>query len=913
MNKLIFAFIFAILMCSVVSATEWDNIYIYDENTRTATIINALGFGNEIAKVKLLSDYNVYVMQGYDRKVAEFEIDLKEDYSYRDAFNGFEIIDLYKLKETNRNIKLKYKVVTGQVEVPIYKDVCSETGELNENGTNKKLCSKEQIGTDYSNIIEWKVFNENELQAGKYTIGVFADVFPKDSIEWIPTLFGSNTRITEWATWTETMNIGLVAGYNFEETTGNLIDIVNGKYNGTLSSSGIIRGVTGIVGNSYNFTNSSLGYINLTLELSSAIANKSAMSYSVWAYFLDESIGQKTIIGNGESDGDLGFMLRKGAVADDDIDSYFYTQPSSGTGGTGITQTYSGGYPTNKWMHFVVVYNGTGVKFYVNNTKVDDDNMVNGVFNSTELFVMGATHETIYKSYMDGRIDELYIWNRSLTEIEVSDLWNNGMGITYTGGGGGAIPLINLNKPLDNEFFILFPVNISFNCSASSSLEIINISLYINGVLNITQNGTGTNFTELFLNRTFLTSGNYNWSCSASSSDGYGMSSLNSFYIYGLPNLTITTGNCSNSPALNFTLYNEENLTLINGEFDYIFRYGVGSNNSNYENYGKISGTNSFSVCYNSTIADSWLLGYGEIQYRSEGYVDRRYYLYSNTNLTHTTNTISLYDLLSASQTSFRFIVKSSTLIPYENVYASLIRWYPNLNSYNVVDITRTDETGSGVFHVKSEDVDYRISVNYQNGTLIYLSEPIRMVCLESPCTYTLKVPEGTSDYTSFDSIIYTFAFNKTTNIWSFVFSDSSQKTSRMTMNISLIDSENLNKYVICSSTTTGYVGAITCNTTGYSGNLEGNIYREASAGRTLASKIVLVGESIFTNKFILWMTTLIAIPLMLFLAMTSPISAIIGGVIALIPALYFGAINIVIIGGLALIGGIIFYVLSKT
>jgi hypothetical protein len=257
--------------------------------------------------------------------------------------------------------------------------------------------------------------------------------------------------------------------------------------------------------------------------------------------------------------------------------------------------------------------------------------------------------------------------------------------------------------------------------------------------------------------------------------------------------------------------------------------------------------------------------------------------------------------------------VQSSTLIPYENVYTSLVRWYPYLNSYNVVDMSKTDEDGSSVIHVKSEDVDYRIGVYYPNGTLIYLAQPIRMVCLESPCTYTLKISPAPSDYISFDNIVYTFTFNKTTNIWTFTFSDSSQKTSKMIMNITYLDNNNLNKYVICSSSVSGYVGAMTCNTTGYSGTLIGEVYREASAGRTFAQKIVNIGEDLFENKFILWLSLIIGIPLMLFLAMISPISAIIGGVIALIPALYLGAINMAIVGGVAIIGGIIYYVLSKT
>jgi len=56
----------------------------------------------------------------------------------------------------------------------------------------------------------------------------------------------------------------------------------------------------------------------------------------------------------------------------------------------------------------------------------------------------------------------------------------------------------------------------------------------------------------------------------------------------------------------------------------------------------------------------------------------------------------------------------------------------------------------------------------------------------------------------------------------------------------------------------------------------------------------------------------LLALPVIFLLCLVSPIGAIIGGVVALIPAFYLGSINIGIVGGIAVLAGIVAHFLKR-
>ncbi len=381
--------------------------------------------------------------------------------------------------------------------------------------------------------------------------------------------------------------------------------------------------------------------------------------------------------------------------------------------------------------------------------------------------------------------------------------------------------------------------------------------------------------------------------------------------VYNIPALVVQSSVCSPA-AYNFSLHDEQNLTDINGTFEYNFRYGTTANNTFVSTFGQISNTHELYLCINDSLssAGNWSLGSGEIFYRSPSYVDRRYYLFEDSELSNKTRNVSLFDLLSTSQTSFKLEVEDTSLSPFVEKFTALLRWYPDLNEYKVVEMGQTDENGNTILHVRTEDVDYRIAVYERNGSLIKLEDPTRFVCLVDPCTYTLRISPGERDFTSIFDLDYSFTFNRSTSIWDLIYSDSSELTTGINLTIYKLTGTSI--LPICSNIATGSTGAVSCNTSGYTGTLKGVAVRTASPGVALAEKIITTTTTAFSSQFGLWLALLIAIPIVFIFSMMSPIAAVIGGVIAIIPAFYFGAISWAVIGGIIILGGITIHFLKR-
>ncbi len=222
-----------------------ENTKTYDSETKTITIKNGV---TEIAEIKLNTPLVYNVIRGKDRLVAEFTINNFEDYS--NVFNDMEFYDVSprddsgepknNMKKFDRQFNYKYKTFY-DIEVIDYETVCEDV--ITENGTEKS-CHKNQISSHIEQRIKWNDFNEKaELPKGEITLGIFTDVLPNERVEWIPTMFG--VEINEWAEWTESLNVNIVAGWdmaNDPANSTNIIDVVTGSANGTLTGVDFVEG-----------------------------------------------------------------------------------------------------------------------------------------------------------------------------------------------------------------------------------------------------------------------------------------------------------------------------------------------------------------------------------------------------------------------------------------------------------------------------------------------------------------------------------------------------------------------------------------------------------------------------------------------------------------------------------------------
>jgi hypothetical protein len=379
--------------------------------------------------------------------------------------------------------------------------------------------------------------------------------------------------------------------------------------------------------------------------------------------------------------------------------------------------------------------------------------------------------------------------------------------------------------------------------------------------------------------------------------------------VINLQGLTVSNESCATT-AYTFAMVDEENLTSLTGTIAYNFVFGFPGNTTAVTTSGNITNVNKIYVCFNSSVSTTWNVSYGELQYSATGYPSRRYYIFSNVIFTNTSiiNT-TLYLLQTASATPFSINVLKNDLTPLAGYYTTLLRWYPALNQYNVVEMGKTDDKGHTVNEIRIYDTDYRLGVYKADGTLVKLFNPVRFVCSSAPCEYSLYIDLTSADYTSYGDIQQSLVYNKTTKIVTFTWSDPTQKTSEM--NLSVLNGEN----VVCSETTSSFVGVMTCNVSAYSGTqLRAIAYRSASPQSIIASLWIDVRNTLTDAAGnATGLVVGVAFAMLLFLiGIFNPIASIVLGVIGLIPAYFLGAISIEVAIGFGIIGGLVVYTVIK-
>lgn len=381
-----------------------------------------------------------------------------------------------------------------------------------------------------------------------------------------------------------------------------------------------------------------------------------------------------------------------------------------------------------------------------------------------------------------------------------------------------------------------------------------------------------------------------------------------------LENIIVSTS--CNDKAIRFNLLDEQNYTNLNGSIKYNIFFGSLNNNTLQQIYGTISNTNVFYLCVNATASNFYNIGYGEFQYSVNGYSDRRYYLFSGIRVSNSTYyNISLYSLVNADSTSFLLTTKDTSLTPYVNHYITVLRWYPDLNTYNIVEMGKTDDKGRTVFKVQTEDVDYRIGIYTSTGTLIKLINPVRMVCLAQPCSYDIAVAPTIVAYSAFANIQSNLSYNNNTKTFTYIYSDPSQATTLMNLTVYKISGTYTTP--ICSSSSTSFSNVLTCDVSAYSGDFKAEVYRSASPAQLIAQLFSSVKTTILDvaggDTIILLLSLILLIFLVLIGAYASPVLAIVLAIVALIPSFMLGSIPLALITAIGALGGIVIHFLKKT
>ena len=158
------------------------------------------------------------------------------------------------------------------------------------------------------------------------------------------------------------------------------------------------------------------------------------------------------------------------------------------TSSDGTTHT-SDHIPTNnnalkgQWNLITTSYNNGEIKYYVNGINVYNYTSAVTPGNSADSLIIGRWRIGTSSSSMEGMIDEVGMWNRVLTDTEVLQLYNNGIGFdpfnvsiinincTTTGSSGDTTPPYSTNTTTPT-----FSFNTIYNASCRISDKNINYS-----------------------------------------------------------------------------------------------------------------------------------------------------------------------------------------------------------------------------------------------------------------------------------------------------------------------------------------------------------------------------------------------------------------------------------------------------
>ena len=474
----------------------------YNKSNREISFNSKIDDSNKF-KIKLNTELVHNVIRGNDRQVAITNIENNYgSYPYELILGPIEFTDLKTNKTFKRDYHYEYKKSIGFKTVNDYgNQVCVTSVDL-INGSETRNCVKFIVGTHQEEIFEWiDLDTSKNMLKGNLTVALVIDVLPNERVEWVPIIFG--IEVNEWAEWSESLNVDSVSYYKLDGTSGTVIDSA-GVNNGT--NVGAIRGLEGIINNSFNFTVNISNRVDVPYDDSLNITTDT-ISISYWTKPVSSS-ARGRVIGIDWPTGTYQVILpvtpvKSSLVLGNETSEFSFS----------INYTI----PPDIWTHVTHTFNGTEVRGYINGTLISTDSHTGNIRpnpTGNRGISIGAMFTNVWEGY-NGQIDELGLWNRSLSASEVSDLYNNGTGITYI---NVFFPIITLNSPVD--FFNTTNQIIDFNGTIikKGGNGINNVTLFIDGNINET-NSSGINDTDYLFTK-IISDGNHNWTYEACGVNG---------------------------------------------------------------------------------------------------------------------------------------------------------------------------------------------------------------------------------------------------------------------------------------------------------------------------------------------------------------------------------------------------------
>src|SRR5258706_318946 len=196
---------------------------------------------------------------------------------------------------------------------------------------------------------------------------------------------------------------GLVAAYAFDEGSGTTVaDVSGNNNNGTISAA--TWTTAGKFGSALVFNGTSA---QVTVPNATSLQLTTGMTLEVWVFPTGSLAGWR-------------------AVLDKNVDGYYLMASSDPNNRPAVGGTWTGGNQNtaapsalvlNAWTHLAATFDGATVRLYVNGAQVASQAQTTPLATTTEALQIGG--DSYPNEFFAGRIDEVRIYNRALTQAEI--------------------------------------------------------------------------------------------------------------------------------------------------------------------------------------------------------------------------------------------------------------------------------------------------------------------------------------------------------------------------------------------------------------------------------------------------------------------------------------------------------------
>lgn len=276
---------------------------------------------------------------------------------------------------------------------------------------------------------------KNRIQSGEPTkcdwiFGAEAGLSIKSSI-FSKELLDFNYTVFQWEFKREIIDLlaappfdpinGLVAYYPFN---GNTLDQSNMGNNGTLTGSASLSNDRKSNNNSNSLSVggfNSMGYLSIFSSPSLQFQNNNGCTFSFWVKLNNWGVQWQALFGKGGDGGSAGPGLYS-VVQGGNNNSTTLAAAISGNGGTLLNPILNYSI-LNQWHHIVVQYKTGSQKMFVDAIEVATNNGVLDFTNSNDANLFFGAYNSGWYS-LDGYFDDIRIYNRILSNTEITSLYN---------------------------------------------------------------------------------------------------------------------------------------------------------------------------------------------------------------------------------------------------------------------------------------------------------------------------------------------------------------------------------------------------------------------------------------------------------------------------------------------------------